>query len=403
MRLRTCKGSIIMSKVLTLFTAFCFTVFTHNAFGADQSNSLTDVTHDDVNLSPAPSPMKVKIIILNPKGREIPEHANKSLREIASFTGDFLAKGMKKQGYPAQNTDIFELDENGSVKIYVANSPLDMFELESIHNKKKHAYQHINGEKPPFDNTVWWVFSNISNKVKYGFSGGGNVILGTSIANLPQTYQKIKPGMSLGSSGYFTENKMKAIVHELGHALQLPHNGPIPVSLGKDPDGNTLMGPVIKLFKKRYDANESKVYLSKLSAAMLWKHPVFNMTQYQPHESSDFEISDVVMTHDANDNLATVSGKINTSLAFHSVVGIDVPANSKRRKMQRINPGYQDRGYVAILDSNGRFEFTLDKMTASKGTFILLACFDNGLLTAKLNSQKDLKKNWKSINYNFID
>lgn len=383
-------------------------VLTLNANSINSIKSASEAVQNVETVLNEKNPMKIRIIILNPRGREIPSHASRSINEIAAYAHDFYIKGMKMQGYPAKNKDIFELNSKGKVKIYIANSPSSMYEIVDI--KNKHAYDHIVGEKPAFENSVWWVFSNINDEVKYGFSGGGSAVLGTSIANLPQKYQKITPDMDLGSSGYFTENKMKAVVHELGHALQLPHNGPIPASLGKDPKGNTLMGPIIKSFKKRYDANEDRVYLSKLSAAMLWKHPVFNNTYYTAYDDTSFEIADIKMDYNEEKNFTKIIGKINTSLPYHSVVLIDVqerkPRPSSKKKstnVKKISPSYQDRGYVAALDKNGNFEFSVDKMISQKGSFIIVVCFNNGLITSKINSKDEVKKNWEVLKYNFLD
>lgn len=67
--------------------------------------------------------------------------------------------------------------------------------------------------------------------------------------------------------------KSKASIHELGHAFGLPHIGP----LQADDLGNSLMGPVIRAYRSRHP-NEQRVYLTRASGAMLWKHPLFSGT-----------------------------------------------------------------------------------------------------------------------------
>ncbi|MEC3906658.1 hypothetical protein VOI54_06480 [Tamlana sp. 2201CG12-4] len=348
-------------------------------------------------------PMKVNIVILNPKDREIPDFAVKMLREIADYTRHFYVTEMTKQGYPPKHESIFELDQDGDIKIYTANSPLTMVELEKVKHKKKHAYNCIDQPKSSYDNAVWWIFSNITNEVKYGFNGGGTVSFGTAIVNLPQAYEKIDNTIPLASSGYFVKHKLKALLHELGHALQLPHNGPAPGFIEKDPNGNTLMGPTNKAFKQHYNTEDNRVYLSKLSAAILWKHPVFNHTNYKPFKTIDFVLTDIKINRDSIKNTAKLTGRINTKLPYHSVVLIDAPKNKRRhlKGNKSIRPLYRDRGYVAKIDENGIFEFNIDKMTSKSGHFLIAVCFNNGLTCGAFKKPSTTRLKWMPLEYQF--
>ncbi|MDV6032581.1 MAG: hypothetical protein F9B45_21350 [Phycisphaera sp. RhM] len=64
---------------------------------------------------------------------------------------------------------------------------------------------------------------------------------------------------------------LKGCIHEFGHGLGLPHIGP-KVELGK---GNTVMGPVNRIYAYHKMPNRTKAYLSEASAAILSTHPVF--------------------------------------------------------------------------------------------------------------------------------
>src|SRR4029079_15283817 len=112
---------------------------------------------------------------------------------------------------------------------------------------------------------------------------------------------------------------LKGTVHELGHALGLPHTGPDP-SLGL---GNALMGPNADVYIARKQPHADRVYLTESSAAMLWKHPVFSGTAKDRQRQPSVKLVDYKPTYSRANDRITLACKMVSYVRAESVVVFD--------------------------------------------------------------------------------
>jgi hypothetical protein len=156
----------------------------------------------------------------------------------------------------------------------------------------------------------------------------------------------------------FAAANVKGTVHEFGHALGLPHIGPRPgLKLG-----NSLMGPVNRAFWGKSGTDDTRVYLSEVSAAMLWRHPLFQPdATATPEQPDDLEVKGLIV----------ISGQLVSGQSAHSAVLLD----SERGRFG----DYWARPYSSSIDQQaGRFSITIAEPFRS-GTAYLSFSFKNGL------------------------
>ena len=99
---------------------------------------------------------------------------------------------------------------------------------------------------------------------------------------------------------------LKGMIHELGHAFQLPHVGP----LKRDDAGNTLMGPTHHNYRRVVPAREQRVYLSEAEAAMLSTHPAFRGAADERGPLPKVEVQDMKYAANPRNNTIVVSGRV---------------------------------------------------------------------------------------------
>jgi hypothetical protein len=161
---------------------------------------------------------------------------------------------------------------------------------------------------------------------------------------------------------------LKGCIHELGHALGLPHIVP----RFKERLGNTLMGPNWAEYGRAAGTKEARAYLSAAGAAMLWKHFVFSGTAEHRGVLPSVRVQGYRARYDRARGEIEVTGKLVSDGTAHSVVLTDDAPNQE---------DYWRKAYVARLGSDGRFTIRVNEPSRSKGTFRLLFCFENGALT----------------------
>src|SRR5690606_18294486 len=125
-------------------------------------------------------------------------------------------------------------------------------------------------EKYELDQTldVWWVWVYAGDPpVRFqSFLGSGNAAQGgLSQVNYTNIAGKIAVDDDIASP-FLEEITLKGCIHEFGHALGLPHNGP----LEQADLGMPLMGATIINYRNRMKNKERRGYLSDASAAILW-------------------------------------------------------------------------------------------------------------------------------------
>jgi hypothetical protein len=162
---------------------------------------------------------------------------------------------------------------------------------------------------------------------------------------------------------------LKGMIHELGHAFQLPHIGP----LERDNAGNTLMGPTHFNYRRVTKADEPRVYLSQAEAALLSIHPAFRGLPDERRQLPAVDIADLQYTVGSGNSAIVVTGRITAQPnPIYALVADESDAR----------PGeYWTKTYVGKVNSSGAFEVIITEPSQSNGTLKTWFAFDTGVQT----------------------
>ena len=312
---------------------------------------------------------EARIVLFADEAAEIPENYRERLGSLALRTEKFFADGFEQWNRPIQRSEIFSRDEHSNVAITLVQGKLlnnnGRAALPEIQRKATSNASKQLGIKPG-EKTLWWIFY-LYPGVK-GFQGGARGSGGMAINAYPEGDAAIDPEWELASPP-MVEQSIKGTIHEFGHALGLPHIGPLPaIDLG-----NSLMGPINKTFWSKTGTDDERVYLNEACAALLEHHPIFNSThRAEPDMPDKLEVAGL-STSKSEDGSILIQGTLKPSIATDTVVAVD----SARHQFG----DYWSRSYTGKIDpETGVFELTISEPFSS-GTIYLSFCFENGINT----------------------
>lgn len=320
-----------------------------------------------------PPPPAIRIVLLTASDRSPPAGAPRRLSRIADAAERFLLGEMRRWEYPPAVSRLFRRGADGSVEVLSvkgAYAAADLSRDRAVYAgdaiRKAERLARVEGE-----GHIWWVFYYVGDRPErlsdwrgVGCSRDG----GFAIVNYDTIPGEIRPDLGL-QEGFNAAYFLKGTVHELGHALGLPHIGPDP-ALGR---GNSLMGANADVYVARKQPHADRVYLTEASAAMLWKHPVFSGTAKDRQRQPVIKLADYKPTYSRASDRITLAGKVVSDPMAHSVVVLD--------DLGRPSDEYWCRSHVARVAPDGTFRVAVDHPARADGHFRILFCFDNGVVT----------------------
>lgn len=318
-----------------------------------------------------------RIVFMTPADVDAPTGVSKRLTQVADYTEAMLVKWMKVWGYPPKREQIFQRNDDGTVKILFVKSPMTLssgdFPLKDGNMARKGKLLAIEKFNIPKNLDVWWVWVYVGDPPKKysSYLGSGNAATGgLSQCNYSSLPGEIKPTDKLAIP-FLKELTLKGTIHEFGHALGLPHNGP----LIKRDLGMPLMGATIFNYRRTMKNNEERGYVSEASAAILWKHPLFTGTKERRYANPAIKWHDLVVTNDRKKRIARVTGRVTSNIPAHSVVVYDIAPDVRTQ--------YFQKPYVARVEKDGTFDITISEPVSVQANGILkvLACCENGTMT----------------------
>ena len=320
-----------------------------------------------------PPPPTIRIVLFTPSDLAPPSGVAHRLTQNADAADKFLLGEMARWKYPASVSTLFRRTPDGTVEVtYVkgdrpASDPYYLKASCDAEAKAKAKQQlHIEGE-----GHYWWTFLYLGDRPKrFGdwMGGGGARDGGGSIVNFDTEAGEIRPDLGLGV-GFNATYFLKGTIHELGHALGLPHIGPDP-ALGL---GNSLMGANNAVYAERKYPDPDKVYLDEASAAMLWKHPILSGSSKDRQRQPTVNLLACKPSYDRGSDRIVLEGKVASDRPAHSVVVLD--------DLGKPDDEYWNRSHAARVAADGTFRVVVDRPSQANGQFRIFFCFDNGAVT----------------------
>ena len=347
-----------------------------------------------VNLAIAQNQIpKAKIVLFTPSDIEAPPLDTywPRLHRHGTYAEQFFHDGMKAWGYQPKRSKIFERDEKGRIPVLHVTGDLSYaggkYKEQWISRQVYKQLRQQHNEKT--EGNLYWIFVYVGDPpAKHdSYRGAGNSKSGGWAA---LNYVNVEGKISLKQpmvSRFHDEIFLKGSIHEFGHAFGLPHIGP-KIELRR---GNTLMGPVTRIYAQHKMPKQTQAYLSEFSAAVLSQHPLFSGDTSNRDKLPSTQFADTNVDYSLAKRSVVVSGRLKSNHEVHRVLLIDDRDDK---------PGaYWVKGYVAKADKNGEFKFKIPRPRVCKGTLKLLAVYTNGAFTG--NGKKHGDQSALEVPYNF--
>ncbi len=317
---------------------------------------------------------EAQIVLFTPSDVRPPTAASyrPQLHQFGIYAEQFFRDGLTQWGYSPERSEIFNRSDDGKISVihvtgdlpakggeykkqWISRQVLD--KLKSEHNVKPAGH-------------LFWIFVYIGDPpakhANYRGSGnskdGGWAVL--NYTNLPGEIS-IRRDIA---AGLHDKVFLKGCIHEFGHALGLPHIGP-KIELRK---GNTLMGPITRIYVGQNMPLKTKAYLSEASAAILSAHPIFTGNPESRNKLPETTFEDTNVAYDRRKRAIAVTGKLKANHDIHRIVVID-------DRDDKIG-GYWVKGFVAKPDAQSRFSVMIPQ-PCPRGKIKLMAVYKNGCFT----------------------
>jgi hypothetical protein len=358
--MRTMPVAGVMMSINLATSSFCALLVVVSAQGPCGAEDAVD-----------PKLPSLRMVFFTPRNVEPPSNAEERLTQFARYAENFFVTWLTRWGYEPARKRIFQWRPDGNVEVLFAkgDQPADQYKDGSFRPQMIQGL--VREHNIPRNGNIWWIFVYLGDPParfeKYrgaGDSRGG----GWAILNYDSSPGEIRLNQDI-AAGFHHDVFLKGSIHELGHALGLPHLGP---RLKQDL-GNSLMGPVTRIWEQHRGPTDRRGHLSEGSAAMLWKHPLFSGTSQDRGVMPTVALTDYQARHDRRKNEIEVRGRLIANRTAHSVVVVD--------DMDEKPGEYWRRAYVGRIAEDGAFQVTIDEPVPCGGTYRIAFCFDNGIVT----------------------
>ncbi len=339
---------------------------------------------------PGQAERKLHIVYWTPSDREPQPQWRERLSRTMESTADFFEGELKRHGVPARRIPL-DRAADGLVNIHIVKGvqPYSYYDVGSG--------AEIRGECLPtlraagiaseretiviFCNMSVWDSEKRSMRQNSPYYAGGDVRGGTAWQvdsplldplHLGEKAQHLQDGQyGRISLGRYNSIFVGGVIHELGHALGLPHNRERPDEAALF--GTALMGSGNRTYGENLRGESKGSFLTLAHALRLASHPLFTGSMKALAEQPVAEFRDLAVRTEGRE--LEVRGRITGTPRIYAVAGYSDPAGGS---------DYDATTASAIPDADGLFTLRFTALEPGKtGELRLVAAHVNGLTTQR--------------------
>lgn len=331
---------------------------------------------------------KLHIVYWTPSDREPQPQWRERLSRTMEATADFYESELKRLGLAARRLPLDHAPD-GLLQIHLVKGeqPYAHYEVESGAEIRGECLPTLRAAGIAAERETIVIFCNMSvwdaekramrqNSPYYagGTARGGTAWQVDSALLDPQFLAEKAQHLQDGQYGRISLGRYNSIfvggvIHELGHALGLPHNRERPDEAALF--GTALMGSGNRTYGENIRGESKGSFLTLAHGLRLASHPLFTGSDKGLAEKSAAEFQDLAVR--TEEKSIVVTGRITGTPRVYAVAGYSDPAGGG---------DYDATTASAILDGDGRFTLRFTALQAGKtGELRLVACHVNGMTT----------------------
>ncbi|KLU07454.1 putative transmembrane protein [Rhodopirellula islandica] len=341
-----------------------------------------------VKADPIDSPGRVVVVYFTPRDRPPAANHSSRIRRIVEETAGFYERELKRHGFANRSMHVLR-NQRGQVDI------IDVVGEETDYDKpdgrriREEVIPVLRQRGIDADASVLLLFCNlmdydpVASKISHHspYYGGGNHLSGTawqcdSEILDPRRFRDPTP-IRDGEYGRITIGRHNSIfiggvIHELGHALSLPHCRQRPDEAER---GTALMGAGNRTYAQQLRGEGKGTFLTQTHALRLAAHPVFN--RQVPRSIHDRPATDFkhLLVSAGPRRSVQVAGQVSGTLPAHAVVAYFDPDGGG---------DYDATTASAVPDPNGKFALHSGPLRPkTSGELRLVSCHINGTTSTR--------------------
>ena len=319
----TLGRNIMMRKYFLLFVLFLFSCSKEqeeNMNAAMEPTTITENLPETFNYV-SESSRTLNVVYFTPKDMKTRDESHRRISEILLHGQQFFKEQMRSYGFGEKTFSLIVDQEKKRVKIIYIEGELNAssytydsgaqpiieqlkayFESHPEDSKSHHTLIILPVDDPydsdaPYYGIGRWAFATDYNEMEIKYLGGD-----------PSAYSTKKATTYIGG-----------LVHELGHALNLPHNKQKRSEFGLENKGTTLMG------SGNYTYGTEPTFLSEASCAILNNNEIFNTNSAAYYSGGSASIES--LNAEIIEGEMVLSGNFTTDLPVNSISIYHDPAD----------------------------------------------------------------------------
>ena len=339
---------------------------------------------------------QLRVVYWTPADREPAPQYRERLTRVMHFTQEFYATQMASYGLGRRSVNL-ELEPDGLLKLRVVRgaNPAASYRTESGQEIRRDCVALLKAEGLDADDETMVIFCNLATwdaekrtmrqDSPYYASGthrNGTAWQVDSPLLDPDLLPEKTAMLSDGQYGHIPVGRYNSIfvggvVHELGHALGLPHCAESPDELATR--GHALMGSGNRTMGEELRGEGPGTFLSLPHALKLLTHVQFSGSVKGMKEPAQVTWRDFAVRSGEHGALV-VSGAVQGRIPVYAVLAYADPSGGG---------DYDSQVGVAVPDEQGAFSVVVQAPSTSKATsgeLRLVACCVNGAATAYAGS-----------------